>query len=178
MKPSLRAAFAFSLAHAAGHARQVHVSPREIARQFVSIAESGRDRADAFVQELHQRREQYRREREERERQRNREQEIQRVAASSELVAQRSVAPEDRAATALEAAGARLLRARRHSRNSLEVCFEFMDERFISLVDPRSLHVYDAGICLDGADEELTLESLPVVIREAIDTGQLCITRR
>jgi hypothetical protein len=52
-----------------------------------------------------------------------------------------------------------------------------MDERFISVVDALSLHVYDSGVCLAGEDELVTLESLPSVIREAIETGALVITR-
>jgi hypothetical protein len=52
-----------------------------------------------------------------------------------------------------------------------------MDERFISIVDADSLQVVDAGVCLAGADSKVTLESLPSVIREAIDTDVLVITR-
>ncbi len=70
-----------------------------------------------------------------------------------------------------------MLRWRRTGQDMVEVTFEFMDERFISLVDARTLNVYDSGICLSGADQQLTLESLPSAIREAIDTGQLHITR-
>ena len=52
---------------------------------------------------------------------------------------------------------------------NLEVAFEFMGERFISVVDAITLHVYDSGVCLAGADELVTLDSLPGVIREAIE---------
>jgi hypothetical protein len=38
--------------------------------------------------------------------------------------------------------------------------------------------VLDAGICLSGSDRMVTLDSLPSVIKEAIDTDQLNITRR
>ena len=63
--------------------------------------------------------------------------------------------------------------------DQLEVIFTFMNERFISLVDAATLQVIDSGICLGHppADEELTLESLPSVIREAIDTDALVILR-
>ncbi len=48
----------------------------------------------------------------------------------------------------------------------------------MALVDPVTLNVHDAGICLDGEDGRLTLESLPSAIREAYSTGRLVITRR
>ncbi|QSQ19688.1 hypothetical protein JY651_30815 [Pyxidicoccus parkwayensis] len=83
----------------------------------------------------------------------------------------------ERAERALQSAGARLRDVRRLAGNQLEVTYTFMDERFITLVDAHSLQVVDAGVCLAGADSEVTLESLPSVIREAIDTGVLVITR-
>lgn len=86
-------------------------------------------------------------------------------------------APE-RAAAVLEAAGASLLDTRPLSERSLEVVFRFMDERFVAIVDWQTLHVYDSGICLDGHDEDLGLDSLPSVIAEAISTRQLHITNR
>ncbi len=92
---------------------------------------------------------------------------------------------EDRAFAALEAAGARLTGVRRLAgRQQLEVHFDFGGERFITLVNALSLRVVDAGICLvdhvDGhrGDDELTLDSLPAAIREAMDLGVLVITRR
>jgi hypothetical protein len=78
---------------------------------------------------------------------------------------------------ALEHAGARLVDQRRLAGGRLEVVFRFMEERIVSIVDARTLQVVDAGICLAGADREVTLESLPSVIREAINTGRLVITR-
>jgi hypothetical protein len=89
----------------------------------------------------------------------------------------------ERAEAALDAAGARLLSARRLG-NQLEVRFWFDTERFVAVVDALTLRVVDAGICLvdhgDGhrGDEELTLDSLPSAIREAIELGALVITRR
>ena len=61
----------------------------------------------------------------------------------------------------------------------LEVLFRFMDERFIALIDPGTLQVLDSGICLGhpASDKLLTLESLPSVIKEAIDTDSLVILR-
>jgi hypothetical protein len=77
----------------------------------------------------------------------------------------------------LEHAGAQLVDQRRIGNRQLEVTFRFMGERFISLVDVNTLQVMDAGICLAGADREVTLESLPSVNREAIQTDRLVMTR-
>jgi hypothetical protein len=77
----------------------------------------------------------------------------------------------------LDAAGAALLGSRMVRDYGLEVTFRFMGERFISVVDPLSFNVIDAGICLSGADRQVSLDSLPSVIKEAIDTDQLHITR-
>jgi hypothetical protein len=85
----------------------------------------------------------------------------------------------ERAEAALDGAEARMLATRRlGGGNHLEVAFQFMGERFLSVVDAISLQVIDSGICLDGEDELVTLDSLPGVIREAIDIGRLVITRR
>lgn len=83
-----------------------------------------------------------------------------------------------RAEAALDGAEARMLSSRTLARGQLEVAFEFMGERFISVVDAMTLQVHDSGVCLAGEDDLVTLESLPGVIREAIITGRLVITRR
>jgi hypothetical protein len=89
---------------------------------------------------------------------------------------------EERAEAALEAAGARMMSVRRMHGNQIEVTYRFMEERFITICDALTLNVWDSGICLGhGAargDRELTLESLPAVIREAIESERLVITRR
>ncbi len=82
----------------------------------------------------------------------------------------------DRAEAALYGAGALLRDSRWLSGDLLEVRYDFMDDRFVSVVDGETLRVVDAGICLAGADERLTLESLPGVIAEAIRTFRLEIT--
>jgi hypothetical protein len=71
-----------------------------------------------------------------------------------------------------------MLAARRRGGGQLEVAYEFMGERFVSIVDALTLQVIDSGVCLAGADALVTLDSLPGVIREAIDTDRLVITRR
>lgn len=83
----------------------------------------------------------------------------------------------ERAERALGAAGAELLDTRERG-DALEVTYRFHGQRFHSLVHPATLQVMDAGICLDGCDEMITLESLPAVIREAMDSGELVITRQ
>nr|WP_242544873.1 hypothetical protein [Corallococcus sp. NCSPR001] len=78
---------------------------------------------------------------------------------------------------ALDKAGARLLGHRRLEDGLLEVVYTFMGERFVTVVDAATLRVRDAGVCLAGADSRVTLESLPSVLKEAIDTDALVITR-
>ncbi|RKH82517.1 hypothetical protein D7Y21_28225 [Corallococcus sp. AB045] len=78
---------------------------------------------------------------------------------------------------ALDKAGARLLDHRRLGDGLLEVVYTFMGERFVTVVEAATLRVRDAGVCLAGADNRVTLESLPSVLKEAIDTDALVITR-
>lgn len=78
---------------------------------------------------------------------------------------------------ALDKAGARLLSHRRLDAGLLEVIYTFMGERFVTVVEAATLRVRDAGVCLAGADAAVTLESLPSVLKEAIDTDALVITR-
>jgi hypothetical protein len=87
--------------------------------------------------------------------------------------------PERRAAEALHAAGARLETLRRLADDQLEVVFRYEGERFISIVDAATLQVIDSGICLGHPprDDLVTLESLPGVIQEAMDTERLVILR-
>jgi hypothetical protein len=81
-----------------------------------------------------------------------------------------------RAANALYAAQAELRGLRRLGTDSFEVRYDLDGERFVSIVDATTLNVLDAGICLAEHDSDLTLESLPAVIREAIRTGRLHVT--
>jgi hypothetical protein len=76
------------------------------------------------------------------------------------------------------AAGATPLETRSLGRGQLEVTYRFYGQRFISIVDAATLQVIDAGVCLSGSDSLVTLESLPSVIKEAIETRRLVITRR
>jgi hypothetical protein len=81
-----------------------------------------------------------------------------------------------RVAEVLYANHAALRGLRRLEGGWLEVRYDLDGEQFVSIVEARTLNVADAGICLNQHDGELTLESLPSVIREAIHTGRLHVT--
>lgn len=177
--------FAFAIATTARVARELGLpfSPLEVLPALTDIADRGPDAAHVVLAGLLQRRA----EEQERAAARAREEHLRAIGRAARRASQVATArgprsPEERADTALRAAGAELLGTRdlggTGRGQQLEVRFRFSGERFISIVDATTLHVFDAGICLDGADEELTLESLPSVIREAIDDGCLVITRR
>lgn len=179
---SLRAAFAFAVARRVAKKEDVPISPEEVRPHAMEIAERGRAAVMAVIEELERARNLGR----------------VRVGAGRQIVdvrravaradARRAVAnldnAEERAEAALIAAGARLSSCRQVGRDELEVKFRFADNRFICRVHAITLNVIDAGICLvdheDGhrGDPELTLESLPSAIREAMRLGVLVITRR
>ena len=164
---SLRIAFGLALGLAVARRERIVVSLREIASHAVRIAEGGGDVARELVVSI--------------ERRRVLEADRVRARVAMQHRAQQAATianPAERAERALDAAHARMLSSRYLGDGNLEVTWQFMDERFISVVDALSLHVYDSGVCLAGEDELVTLESLPGVIREAIDEGVLVITRR
>jgi hypothetical protein len=164
---SLRIAFGTALGLAIARREGTVVSLREISPHAVRIAEGGGEVARELVIDIERRRVV--------EADRIRE----RVAVQQRAQRQATIAnAAERAEQALDAAHARMLSSRNLGDGNLEVTWEFMGERFISVVDALNLHVYDSGVCLAGEDELVTLESLPSVIREAIDTGVLVITRR
>jgi hypothetical protein len=188
--PSLRAAYALSLAAAVARELGVPVSLREIAPHAVAIADGGRDAVRALFDGLVARRraaeaaarERIRRAAEEALEFDRLEREVARVehlraAARAAHARRRTGSPADRADAALEGAGARMLSARKLNGSQLEVRLVVDDVRLISVVSADSLQVLDAGLCLAGSDRELTLDSLPSVVREAVETGRLNITR-
>ena len=163
---SLRIAYGTALGLAVARREGVVVSLREISSHAPRLAEGGAEIARELVTNI--------------ERQRVLEADRIRVRVAVQQRVQREATianAAERAEQALDAAHARMLSSRNLGDGNLEVTWEFMDERFISVVDALSLHVYDSGVCLAGEDELVTLESLPSVIREAIDTGVLVITR-
>jgi hypothetical protein len=194
---TLRAAFGFAVLMRVADARGVAVSPVEARDQLLDLSERGPAAASAFLDALEDQR---RFDAARREAWARRDasraprggavegpHDVVRSASrlrdelSSRAGRRRRAAsetPEERAERALFAAGAHLTDVRRLGGGQLEVRYSFLGERFISVADADTLQVYDAGVCLDGSDREVTLESLPSVIREAIETGQLVITRR
>ncbi len=180
----LRAAFGYALLDVVSRELGIRFVPAEVRGHILAVAEGGRAPAEECLRHL----------RHERELQAARARVARQGAASTALLTEagqrtavqtarssrtrgQRVDAEQRAAEALLNAGARPLDLRRLSGSELEVTYAFMGERFISVVTSDSLQVLDAGICLAGADRELTLESLPSVIREAIETGVLVVTR-
>jgi hypothetical protein len=91
---------------------------------------------------------------------------------------------DEAARSALAVGGASFLDARRGiSRNEMVVRFRYADRRFECTCDKQTLRIIDSGICLvndqtgEKGDTFFTLESLPGVIREAIDDDKLVIFR-
>jgi hypothetical protein len=175
---SLRTAYGVALAFAWAAELGAHISVREALPAAGRIAEGGEGVARPFLVQLGARRAE--------------EMEARRIRAIIEgrpagppPLAYRTPARERptlenaaiRAEQALDAAHARMLSSRHLGNGNIEVTWSFMGERFISVVDGISLHVYDSGVCLAGEDELVTLDSLPSVIREAIETDVLVITR-
>jgi hypothetical protein len=167
---SLRAAYGFALASVVGRELSIAVSPRELRGSALSLAERGSEAAVERLRALEA----------ERRLESVRLEAWRRTGAYPAQSVQRREQErpvEDRVFRALDAAGASLLGQRDLGNGSLEVTFTFSGERFISVVDARTLQVYDAGICLSGEDRLVNLDSLPSVIREAIETSRLVITR-
>lgn len=163
---SLRTAYGLALGANVARREGISISLREISPHAPRIAGGGGETAREIVTAI--------------ERQRLFEADRIRERVALQQRAQQAASTAnatERAEKALDAAHARMLSSRNLGDGNLEVTWELMGERFISVVDALSLHVYDSGVCLAGEDELVTLESLPSVIREAIDTGVLVITR-
>ncbi len=171
---SLRAAFGFALLRKVSRDVGTPVSPCEVMSRLREVADAGVPLAQALLAQLAERRQMeahrlatWRGER------------AVRVDPQSRQArrARRRQSAEQRAAAALEHVEAELLSSRHLEDGQLEVTFRFMGERFISVVEASTLRIVDAGICLSGADRVVNLDSLPAVIREGIDSGELYITR-
>lgn len=87
------------------------------------------------------------------------------------------------AKAALFISGAQLLDTRKsHRKNEMIVQYRFRNHRLECVVDKQTLRIIDSGICLTDHDGEkgdryFTLESLPGVVKEAIDTDRLVVYR-
>lgn len=175
---ALRAAFAYAVVDAASRRLQIPASRSELVPRLRFVIDEGRPAAEALLRDLERERLQVAEEMRAQAAQRAAVAHARAVEAERQRRAEEPPAAE-RVEAALEAAGARLLRTRQLDEALLEVTFFFLDERFTTVVHQATLQVFDAGICLGHppADEELTLESLPAVIREAVDEGLLVMTR-
>ncbi|MCC6335098.1 MAG: hypothetical protein IT380_14055 [Myxococcales bacterium] len=192
----LRAAFGYALLTAASKKSGVPFVASEVKPRVAEVAQGGAATAEAALEALEEERVVARREWLELERRRlealvREEVEAEREARRTELERREAElaqvlrqrrgrgGPVELAEAALAQAGAVLETARRLNANQLEVVFRFMGERFISIVDAHTLQVIDSGICLGHPprDDLITLDSLPSVIKEAIDGGFLVILR-
>ncbi len=197
----LRAAYGYALLGAASERLHVPMSFAEARPYVLQAAQEGRAGAEAALRALAAERLQAQREIEEllRRQRAERDAEVRRARQQAHLQAQRDLdrqvqaqreGREDelrrhgfrgvevagrRARQALEDAGARVHATRQLESGLLEVTYTFLGERFISVVQAATLQVVDSGICLGHPprDELVTLDSLPSVIKEAIDTGRL-----
>ncbi len=124
----------------------IRFSPVEVRGQVLSVSERGRAVAEPRLRALVSERE-----------------------AHVRAVEARLLALETQRRRVEEAARLDARLPRRLGSERIEVTFDFMRERFISIVEADTLQVVDAGICLAGSDREVNLERLPSVIREAIE---------
>ncbi len=175
----LRAAYGYALLEQAARKLYVPLAAAEVRGHVGRVAEGGATEAEAVVRALIAEREETERELRERRARLTAAHLRAEVQAARELRVHDARDSEERAAGALDKAGATLESCRHAGPRQLEVVFAFMGERFISLVDEHTLQVIDSGICLGHPprDELVTLDSLPAVIKEAIDTDALVILR-
>lgn len=90
------------------------------------------------------------------------------------------------ATAALAVSGAEFLDCRASGRGNTEmvVQYRFRHRRLECVCERETMRIVDAGICLQDhrtgrkGDTLLTLESLPSVVREAMDSGRLVVWRR
>jgi len=172
---SLRAAFAYAYVLRIARSRQVPVSIREIVNQLGEISVQNEVYINSLLNELVAYREAERLRIQSNRGQNPNMQSTSRLNESRKP--SRDETLEQHIVNVLERAEANMLSLRNIGDQMLEVKYEFMDEYFISIVKEHNLQIVDAGICLEDADPELNLASLPGVIKEAIDKGLLYITR-
>jgi hypothetical protein len=189
---SLRAAFGYATIEATSQRLNIPAAAAEVRPRIGEVAQGGTAAAESVLRQLVVERQAYAQElarRQARMQQAQTQAQVQAQVQAHVQAQQASVnvanvldrrgndRARDRIEAALDGTGASLRSTRMLGSNRMEVAYTFMDERFITVVDANTLQVLDAGLCLAGADQMVTLESLPSVIREAIDTGKLVITR-
>jgi hypothetical protein len=164
---TLRSAYAYALVVRVGRGINVPVVPAEVRSRALALAQGGRTAALELLGTLSERRE------------------LERIRLAAHDAVVRSRQPQrrqserslfDRISDSLDGAGATLLDARMVEAG-VDVTWRFSGQRLISLVEADGLRVIDAGFCLSGQDDLVTLDSLPSVVREALDTDALNITR-
>ena len=173
--PSLRAAFGYALGLAAARDLELALSIRELQPAVVEIAEGGAGVVRRWFDELVE----VRRREQAAQRERERARRLADTAAQARALPRHGGARE-RCDDVLADANARLVGFRRLDGGAqVEVTYTVDGTRVISVVDPATLAVIDPGVCLGHDDEhrELTLDAMPSVIREAVDTGRLNILR-
>jgi hypothetical protein len=163
---SLRAAFAYSAVEAASRAQDIAAQPGEVKRWVGEIADAGHARAELALRALAAERQLWA----------NRQRTIQYRIQHRPWPAAPAVDLETEVEETLRAADARYLGLRRLGGGTVEVRWMFQGQRLISLVAEQGLGVIDSGLCLSGEDALLTLDSLPGVVRQAMDDDVLVIT--
>ncbi len=111
-----------------------------------------------------------------REAERRAREEVERQKRAAELARWQETL-EGRISLALSHTGAELVNWRRNGHGQAVVRYRLSGRRFECVIDTETLQIMDAGICLSGADQELSLSSLPSAVREAIESGQLHVFR-
>jgi len=172
---SLRAAFALELLERASQSTGIAWQVAEALPHLRRLASEGSASAETWLREMEGlrqeriRQEERRRARETRSSLQTRHQRAPRGAPAS---------LEDRVDRALHSAGGVLLDLRPLGDGLADVRWTQGDVTLLSMFRQDTLQVIDSGVCLEGSDDQLTLESLPGVIEEALRGGQLVITRR
>lgn len=70
-----------------------------------------------------------------------------------------------------------------YNRGEMLIRFRYLNQRFECICHAETLQIVDAGICLTGAsgfkhDKRLSLETLPLIIKEAQESYKLVVLRR
>jgi hypothetical protein len=173
--PSLRAAFGYALGLATAAELRLPLSIRELQPVVVAIA----DRGPEVIREYYDRMLEQRRREQAAARERAREFALANAAGRARVI-ERARGQRERCDDVLADAGARMTGFRRLAGGEeLEVTYTVDGTRIISTVEPGSLQVIDPGLCLGHNSEHrlLTLDAMPSVVREAIETGRLNIMR-
>jgi len=81
-----------------------------------------------------------------------------------------------RVKSALEEVGAHLIELKQRG-NNLEVVWSIQGERFNSLINPNNFQVKEAGFCVEGMDNILSLKSMVLTAQDFIEKDLIYKTR-